>query len=240
MKSGGSEGYGRFLRVMVFGAGSIVSSIILANCAGPSGKISSRHDMGSGTQAALPGEPGEGGYYHLGKPYAVAGRTYIPALDPNYSVIGLASWYGSEFQGRHTANGEIFDENIISAAHPTLPLPSYVRVTNLDNDRSLLVRVNDRGPFAHNRIIDLSRKAAQILGFSGQGITRVKVDYVGRAPLRGSKDHKFVEALPGRMQADNNGDTGQSDTSLMSPASAYATPSSEAGTNILTSGRGLY
>ena len=98
-------------------------------------------------------EPGEpvpkgGGVYRVGKPYTVAGRTYVPGRQSGYSAVGLASWYGDDFHGRYTANGEIFDMNAISAAHPTMPLPSYARVTNLANHRSIVVRVNDRGPLS--------------------------------------------------------------------------------------------
>src|SRR5690606_29824158 len=97
--------------------------------------------------------------------------------DPHYDRIGIASWYGSDFHGRLTANGEIYDQNRLTAAHPTLPLPSTVRVTNLSNGRSVVVRVNDRGPFLHDRIIDLSRTAAQQLGFANRGLAKVRVTY---------------------------------------------------------------
>jgi rare lipoprotein A len=107
----------------------------------------------------------------------------------------LASWYGDDFHGRYTANGEIFDMNSISAAHPTMPLPSYARVTNLANHRSIVVRVNDRGPYVGNRVIDLSVKTAKILGFYGEGVAKVKVEYVGRAPLEGSDDRKLAATL---------------------------------------------
>lgn len=125
------------------------------------------------------------GTYKLGNPYTVAGRTYVPRNDPNYDRTGTASWYGDDFHGRLTANGEVFDMNRLTAAHPTLPLPSLVRVTNVENGRSLVVRVNDRGPFLHNRIIDLSRASAKTLGFQHQGTARVRVQYVGPANLDG-------------------------------------------------------
>jgi rare lipoprotein A len=120
---------------------------------------------------------------------------YVPEADPNYSAVGLASWYGSDFHGRYTANGEIFDKDSISAAHPTLPLPSYARVTNLANNRSIIVRVNDRGPYAHGRLIDLSVKTAHLLGFHSKGTAKVKVEYVGKAPLAGSDDRKLMATL---------------------------------------------
>lgn len=129
--------------------------------------------------------PARYGTYKLGKPYKVAGRTYVPRHDPSYDRTGIASWYGDDFHGRLTSNGEIFDMNHLSGAHPTLPLPSLVRVTNLENGRSIVLRINDRGPFKHNRIIDLSRAAAKRLGFYRKGTARVRVTYVGQAGLRG-------------------------------------------------------
>lgn len=114
--------------------------------------------------------------YKVGGPYNIAGEWYYPKEDPFYSEIGIASWYGSEFHNKQTANGEIFDKNIRSAAHRTLPLPSMVRVTNLENGKKIMVRVNDRGPFSKNRIIDLSEKAAKELGFRAKGTAKVKVE----------------------------------------------------------------
>ena len=125
------------------------------------------------------------GVYKLGNPYQVAGKTYVPRHDPRYDRTGTASWYGDDFHGRLTSNGEVFDMHKISAAHPTLPLPSLVRVTNLDNGRSVVLRVNDRGPFVHDRIIDLSRAAADRLGFRLKGTANVRVTYVGPANLGG-------------------------------------------------------
>jgi rare lipoprotein A (peptidoglycan hydrolase) len=115
--------------------------------------------------------------------------------NPHYRAEGIASWYGEDFHGRMTANGEVFDLNGISAAHPTLPLPSYVRVTNLSNGRSLIVRVNDRGPYSSNRIIDVSTKAAYLLGFRNRGTAWVRVEYVGRAPMVGSDDRILAATL---------------------------------------------
>lgn len=138
--------------------------------------------------------PHGGGSYMVGKPYSVAGRTYYPS-EKRYVAVGLASWYGDAFHGRRTANGEIYDRDSISAAHPTMPLPSYARVTNLRNHYSIIVRVNDRGPFAANRIMDVSRKTAQALDFSGSGTARVKVEYIGTASLAGSDDQKLLATL---------------------------------------------
>lgn len=129
--------------------------------------------------------PTGGGYEMVGAPYVIAGELYVPRENPNYSEVGYASWYGANFHGRLTANGEVYDMNGLSAAHTTLPLPSYVRVTNLQNGSSVVVRVNDRGPFHDDRIIDLSARAAELLGMSNSGIAQVQVDYVGRASLEG-------------------------------------------------------
>jgi len=112
----------------------------------------------------------------IGKPYEVMGQTYTPAYEPTYDKTGLASWYGPGFNGKRTASGEFFDQNQLTAAHPTLPMPSIVRVTNLENGKSVLVRINDRGPFKSGRIIDLSKKAAQTIGFNG--LAQVRVQYL--------------------------------------------------------------
>ncbi|WP_375652617.1 septal ring lytic transglycosylase RlpA family protein [Bartonella sp. AP19HLJMH] len=119
----------------------------------------------------------------VGKPYQIKGKWYYPQSDPTYKRVGEASWYGSDFHGRLTANGEIYDMNLLTAAHPTMPLPSYARVTNLKNGSSIVVRVNDRGPFMKDRIIDLSRQAAAILGYVDRGVADVKVEYIAEAPV---------------------------------------------------------
>jgi len=139
--------------------------------------------------------PKGGGTYRVGKPYTVAGRIYVPEEDSSYREEGLASWYGDDFHGRLTANGEVFDMASLTAAHPTLPMPCYARVTNLSNGKSLIVRVNDRGPYHGNRLIDVSNKAAELLEFKGNGVARVRVEYVGRAPLEGSDDRQLVATL---------------------------------------------
>lgn len=125
------------------------------------------------------------GTYKLGTPYQISGIWYYPEFDPSYEAVGIASWYGQQFHGRPTANGEIFDMRQISAAHPTLPMPSLVEVTNLENGRSMQLRVNDRGPFHDNRLIDLSQAAARELGFEGQGLARVQVRFVSLLPAHG-------------------------------------------------------
>ncbi|WP_446737727.1 septal ring lytic transglycosylase RlpA family protein [Rhodoblastus sp. 17X3] len=138
--------------------------------------------------------PKGGGQYLVGNAYTVAGKTYVPS-ERKYSAVGLASWYGDAFHGRRTANGEVYDRFSISAAHPTMPLPSYARVTNLRNQRSIIVRVNDRGPYHGGRVMDLSAKAAEALEYKSVGTAKVKVEYVGRAALSGSDDRKLLATL---------------------------------------------
>jgi rare lipoprotein A len=161
------------------------------------GIVDPRYGVSSGARVVAPGDPVPkgGGTYRVGQAYTVGGKTYVPAEDRDYRAEGLASWYGEDFHGRQTANGEIFDMNSISAAHATLPMPSYVRVTNLDNDRSVIVRVNDRGPYHPDRIIDVSVKTAQLLGFYSTGVARVAVEYVSSAPLEGSDDAMLIATL---------------------------------------------
>ena len=129
--------------------------------------------------------PKGGGRYHVGKAYKVRGKWYQPKEDPDYDRTGIASWYGSAFHGRKTANGEVYDKYHLSAAHPTFPLPSYARVTNLENGSSVVVRVNDRGPFSHGRLIDVSSKTAELLDMKRTGTAKVRVQYVGRARMDG-------------------------------------------------------
>src|SRR5262245_62314411 len=141
-------------RLFIVGLGCLA----LANCSNGrgAGKIDPRYGVAASPRVVEPGQPVPkgGGVYRVGQPYMVGGRVYVPEENINYSADGMASWYGDDFHGRYTANGEVFDMNSISAAHPTLPLPSYVRVTNVSNSRSIVVRVNDRGPYAHERPID--------------------------------------------------------------------------------------
>ncbi len=182
------------------GVAAVAACLVLANCAS-SGKFASRVDpkygVSSSPRVVAMGEPVPkgGGTYRVGKPYTVAGRVYVPEEDPNYRAEGMASWYGDDFHGRLTANGEVFDMASLTAAHPTLPIPCYARVTNLSNGKSLIVRVNDRGPYHGNRLIDVSNKAAELLEFKGNGIARVRVEYVARAPLEGSDDRQLVATL---------------------------------------------
>jgi rare lipoprotein A len=155
-----------------------VAGLSLAACASP------RYATLDGPRGAAPStrvdrdaEPVRGTM----KPYKVGNRWYYPKEQPRYDETGLASWYGGQHHGRSTADGEVFDQHAVSAAHKTLPLPSIVEVTNLENGKTLRVRVNDRGPFVDGRIIDLSKEAAQRLGFLAKGVTRVRVRYIGPA-----------------------------------------------------------
>jgi rare lipoprotein A len=174
--------------------------LALANCASSgkfAGQVDPKYGVSSSPRVVAFGDPVPkgGGTYRVGKPYTVGGRIYVPEEDVNYREEGLASWYGDDFHGRQTANGEVFDMESLSAAHPTLPMPSYARVTNLSNGKSLIVRVNDRGPYHGNRLIDVSNKAAELLEFKSTGVARVRVEYVGRAPLEGSDDRQLVATL---------------------------------------------
>jgi rare lipoprotein A len=199
------------LVVRVVGISSV--ALLLANCASEPtrgqrqlsaqnqreiGAFSNKAKYGSASPRVVQyGEtvPKGGGRDHVGRPYKVAGRWYTPRENPNYSSTGHASWYGDAFHGRKTANGEIYDKYAYTAAHPTMPLPSYARVTNLGNGHSIVVRVNDRGPFHGGRIIDLSERVAHALNFKHIGTARVKVDYLQRASTAGSDDRKLVATL---------------------------------------------
>jgi peptidoglycan lytic transglycosylase len=173
--------------------------VMLANCSSQSrvGKLDPKLGVAASPRVIEPGQPVPkgGGVYRVGKPYVVAGRTYYPEENLRYRADGLGSWYGDDFHGRLTANREVYDMDAISAAHPTLPMPSYARVTNLANGRSLVVRVNDRGPYHQGREIDLSARAADLLGYKARGTTRVRVEYIGPAPLEGTDDRQLVATL---------------------------------------------
>jgi rare lipoprotein A len=233
--------------------------LFLAQCSNSS-HVDGRYGVASSDRVVQPGDPVPkgGGVYRVGNPYMVGGRLYVPEANPNYRAEGQASWYGSDFHGRLTANGEVFDLNSISAAHPTLPLPSYARVTNLRNGRSLVVRVNDRGPYAANRIIDVSKRAAVLLDFANRGTTTVRVEYVGPAQLDGSDDRLLEATLRDNEPAPAPGAVKLAATRIV-PVSMTAPPprtrvasaaamdrlpaamssSSDGNENVL-SGRGLY
>jgi len=141
--------------------------------------------------------PSGNGVYKIGVPYEQDGTWYYPKEQPDYDETGVASWYGGDFHGHRTANGEVFDANGLTAAHPTLPMPVNVRVTNLENGKSLVLRVNDRGPFRRGRIIDVSERAAQLLGFYGKGTANVRVTYLARAdgPVNAPQDTTTATAV---------------------------------------------
>jgi rare lipoprotein A len=139
--------------------------------------------------------PRGGGQYLVGRPYTIAGKRYVPNPQPKEAQVGMASYYGGAFHGRRTANGEVYDMNSVTAAHPTMPLPSYARVTNVRNGRSIIVRVNDRGPYHSGRVMDVSSKVAEALAFKSLGTAQIKVEYVGKAGLQGSDDNKLLASL---------------------------------------------
>jgi len=171
--------------------------------------------------SAPPVAAGGRGVYKVGTPYQVAGVWYYPTVDYNYIETGIASWYGEDFHGGATANGETYDMNALTAAHRTLPLPSMVRVTNLDNGRQLALRINDRGPFVNNRIIDVSRRAAQLLGFEQAGTARVRVEIL-------EAESRQLAALYGA------GTVAQPSAIAQVPAAAASPPAAAAPTGIVT------
>lgn len=178
------------------------AALAVANCSNPTktagGGIDPKYGVRPSPRVVAEGEavPKGGGRDHVGKPYVVAGKVYVPKdVSKGYSATGLASWYGTAFHGRKTANGEVFDRHSVSMAHPTLPLPSYVRVTNLRNGHSIIARVNDRGPYHSSRLVDVSQTVAEALNFRHLGTTRVQIDYVGRAGLAGSDDRTLLATL---------------------------------------------
>lgn len=168
----------------------LLASVFIYGCSSNKIDLSKNY-----TQQAAFGKGG--GTYKIGNPYKIAGKTYYPEEDYGYSETGIASWYGKDFHAKKTANGELYDMNTLTAAHRTLPLPSIVKVTNLENGRSLILRVNDRGPFAKDRIIDISKRGAQLLGFLNQGTAKVRVEVLEEESKR-LKDallHKKNEPL---------------------------------------------
>ena len=191
------------------GAASLgVAAVALAGCATPEpAHLSYRHHGHEYFSQARYGHaspkvvadgrpvPRGGGEYLVGRPYIVAGHRYVPTVNPSYTAVGMASWYGAAFHGRRTANGEVYDMASLTAAHPTMPLPSYARVTNLGNGYSIIVRVNDRGPYHAGRVMDVSSRVADVLDMKAMGTARVKVDYIGPAPLEGSDDSQLLASL---------------------------------------------
>lgn len=257
-KSGQNLKTGPFYRLAFVG----IAALTVANCSSSqkiTGGVDPKYGVSASPRVVADGKPVPkgGGREMVGKPYTIAGKVYVPRADPNYSRTGTASWYGSQFHGRLTANGEIFDKYTLAAAHPTMPLPSYARVTNLSNDRSIVVRVNDRGPYHSNRVVDVSQRAAEMLDFKRQGTAKVKVDYLGRASVKGSDDNMLMASLrldgtpasvaslsasspvsvvsnepalrqeAKREPLDVQGDRVQTASSLSPQALAYADPASE-------------
>jgi rare lipoprotein A len=197
-------------------------------------------------QAPAPSAPEQGAPAWLerervGPPYEANGRWYVPTPEPGYAQTGTASWYGAQFHGQRTASGETFDQDALTAAHPTLPIPSLVQVTNLENGREVIVRVNDRGPFVGERLIDMSRAGAQALGFEQAGQARVHVRYLGPAPRRVSADgtpapaSTRIPAAPQPQQAVEEGPRSLLPPSVESaelagaPTGSRATPASVVG-----------
>ena len=179
---------------------AVLAAALLAGCVGhpPAPR-------GVDNAAAPPrgSEVGGLGMYKVGNPYQIAGVWYRPAEDFSYDETGIASWYGEDFHGKYTANGEVYDLNALTAAHRTLPMPTIVQVTNLDNGRTIELRVNDRGPFARGRIIDVSRRGAQLLGFEPQGTAKVRVRIMVPETIqavslarRNGSDQKLAEDAP--------------------------------------------
>ena len=172
----------------------VCAALLMSACSKPA-PVVMRQGIPQSTPQDTPQVSSSGGIYKVGAPYTVAGRRYTPKVQPNYRAEGLASWYGPKFHGKRTANGEIFDQYALTAAHKTLPLPSKVRVTNLDNGRQLVVRVNDRGPFVGDRIIDLSRRSAQLLGVEKVGVAPVRLELLDSGP------HLLTEPLQREQEA---------------------------------------
>ncbi len=204
-------------------AALIAASVLLASCASSPKVAKNKFDpkkygVSGSPRMVAEGKPVPkgGGRYVVGKPYKIAGKWYKPNLDPDYDKTGRASWYGKTFHGRQTANGEVFDMNALTAAHTTMPLPSYARVTNTHNGRSVIVRVNDRGPFHGNREIDLSKRVAELLDFKSRGTANVRVQYVGKARLDG-RDGEYLMASY-RGPGSSNTMFAQADPRIIGPA----------------------
>ena len=173
--------------------------------------------------------PPNAGVYKVGQPYQVDNVWYYPREQPDYDETGIASWYGPTFYGHHTANGEMYDGNALTAAHKTLPMPVNVRVTNLENGKSLIVRVNDRGPYARGRIIDLSKRAAELLDVVQTGTARVRVTYIARADINGAPVSSTPAAIASALPAAPTAKV-DSDALAIVPGAAVAPPPTQART----------
>lgn len=162
-----------------------------------------------------------GGVYKVGNPYKIMGKWYYPKEDYNYSEVGMASWYGEDFHAKKTANGEKYDMNTLTAAHRTLPLPSIVRVTNLENGRSLVLRVNDRGPYAKERIIDISKRGAQLLGYQTKGITKVRVEIMEKES-RALKAAMLGQKVPNAVVKTSSSEHNSTNTAYFVQAGSFS------------------
>ena len=185
--------------------GTVATALVLSGCS--SIQLGSHVAKTVGEKTGVTSSPK--GYYKVGDPYQINGVWYYPKVDYDYDETGIASWYGEAFHAKLTANGEIYDMNDLTAAHRTLPLPSLVRVTNLDNGRSMVVRINDRGPYAAGRIIDLSRRSAQLLGMDKAGTAKVRVQIlptesraIADAMSRGQPEPAMVVASADNIATD--------------------------------------
>lgn len=221
----------------------VLAGLFLANCAndqvarrGKSKEIGAFPSSKYGPASARVVEEGQpvpkgGGRELIGRSYTVAGKRYTPYEKPvGYTAVGTASWYGEAFHGRRTANGEVYDRMSISAAHPTMPLPAYARVTNITNSRSIIVRVNDRGPFHGGRVMDVSQKTADALAFRHLGTARVKIEYLGQASLAGSDDNMLLASL--RTDGSPASIPGQSSRTMIASAASQVDLGRSAGPDI--------
>lgn len=172
--------------------------------------------------------PSQTGDFKIGTPYNIQGKTYYPKESYDLVETGIASWYGPGFHGKRTANGEVFDTNELTAAHRTLQMPSLVRVTNLENGRSVVVRVNDRGPFSKGRVIDVSERAASLLGFKNQGTAKVRLEVMPQESLRIAEMAKQGQSTKGTELAANQGRM-VAPAIPAQPAATYQTASYEEG-----------
>lgn len=221
----------------------VLAGLFLANCAndqvarrGKSKEIGAFPSSKYGPASARVVEEGQpvpkgGGRELIGRSYTVAGKRYTPYEKPvGYTAVGTASWYGEAFHGRRTANGEVYDRMSISAAHPTMPLPAYARVTNVTNSRSIIVRVNDRGPFHGGRVMDVSQKTADALAFRHLGTARVKIEYLGQASLAGSDDQMLLASL--RTDGSPASIPGQSSRTMIASAASQVDLGRSAGPDL--------
>ncbi len=223
----------------------ITVALFTANCSSqPSGEkiskggIDAKYGVAASPRVVEEGQnvPKGGGRQMVGKPYTIAGKRYTPYDKPiGYKIAGSASWYGAAFHGRRTANGEIFDKNSLLAAHPTMPLPSYARVTNQKNGNSIIVRVNDRGPYHGARVMDVSERVAELLEFKRMGIAPVSVEYLGAADLKGSDDRKLMASLRiDGNKAPFSGPTGRTLVASNAPFAPSSLPEVETKTASIT------